>query len=92
MNTKNKKNSGFDNLKDLDMAVISGGANLKENFTSRNSNQKEERAAVVVKSLVIPAEFDKIIRDAKERRLIIGSLNSYIVEAMRKRMVEDGLL
>lgn len=91
MSTKNKKNSGLNNLKNLDMTEISGGANLRENFASRDYDQKEKRV-VVAKSLLIPAEFDKIIRGAKEKRLIIGSLNSYIVEAVRKRMIEDGLL
>ena len=73
------------------MQNISDGANLKENFSGRKSNQKPSNvvSGTVAKSLEIPAEFDKIIRAARAERKIIGSINAYIIEALRRRLVDD---
>jgi hypothetical protein len=94
MSTKQKKNSGFNNLRDLDIQNISDGANLKENFSSRKSdkNLSSEVNKTVIKSLEIPREFDSIIRDAKKNKKIIGSINAYIIEALRRRMVDENLI
>ena len=93
MASKNKKNSGFNNLRELDIVSISDGANLKENFVQKDTDQqsaKEEN--FVKKSLNIPSDFDYIIRAAKKERKIIGSINAYIIEALRRRMIEEGLI
>jgi len=93
MTSKNKKNSGFNNLRELDIVSISDGANLKENFVQKDIDQqsaKEEN--FVKKSLNIPSDFDYIIRTAKKERKIIGSINAYIIEALRRRMIEEGLI
>lgn len=94
MSSKQKKNSGFNNLRDLDIQNISEGANLKENFSGRKSNQNlsNEISKTVIKTLEIPGEFDRIIREAKKGQKIIGSINAYIIEALRRRMVDDNLI
>ena len=89
---KNKKNSGFNNLRELDIVSISDGANLKENFVQKNIDQPSKEENFVKKSLNIPSDFDYIIRAAKKERKIIGSINAYIIEALRRRMIEEGLI
>jgi hypothetical protein len=86
---KNKKNIGWNNLNNLDLDEITKNANLKEN---NKLEEKDGGNKSVKKSLIIPAEFDAIIRDAKQKKLIIGSINSYIIEALRIRLIKDGLL
>lgn len=91
--SKNKKNSGFSSLNELDIQNISNGASLKENFSSK-PDQKIKNAvnSTVIKSLEIPSEFDAIIRNAKKDKKIIGSINAYIIEALRRRMVDERLI
>ena len=91
--SKNKKNSGFANLNELSLQDISNGASLKENFSDK-SNQKSQNKAnsTVTKSLEIPTEFDAVIRAAKENKKIIGSINAYIIEALRRRMIDERLI
>lgn len=86
---KNKKNQGWNNLNSLDIDKITEGANLRENS---RLEVKEVKSEEIKKLLTIPREFDLIIREAKKDKIIIGSINSYIIEAVRLRLIKDGLL
>jgi hypothetical protein len=98
--TKNKRNAGLENLMNLDIKNLSSGASLKENLKEevKISNQVEPETkteadnSITVVALRLPTKFHKVIIKNKEDYTITGSINSYIIEAVRKRLIEEGLM
>jgi len=82
-----KKNNHLHNLDDLDLDSISSDASLsekKENNTPINEIKKLE--------LRLPKKFHSAIKDGIASYKITGSMNAYIVESVRRKLIEDDLL
>ena len=90
--TIKKRNAGMENLTNLGKAKegIMNGASVKQNIEDKSSTKRGRK--ITKRQLILPMEFNDILKTAKENRRIICSINTYIVEATKKRMIEDGLI
>lgn len=84
--SKRNNNSGIANLNDIDFDQISGGASLKE------ENLDVKDSGTIRTELRLPAKFHSILKRNIGDNNITGSMNSYFVEAVRRRMKEEGML
>lgn len=85
--SKNKRNQGIAALSNMDsLEEITKGANLKEEV---NKSEKQQFHNKLIK---IPDRMMKSLNQAKESSRIHASLNAYIIDAVREKMIKDELI
>jgi len=96
--SKGRKNTGLDNLKDLDIINISDDASLQESVQQNVENKSDSKSNLREKKfnkklqLRLPEDLHGIIIRAINENKATGSLNTFVVESVRRRLVEEGLL
>ena len=87
--TKNKVNQGIDALRGLDdLDNITKGANLKESRASTKTNNNIKHN----KLIQIPDLLMQNLNKAKQDGKIHYSINVFIIDAIREKMLKDGLI
>jgi hypothetical protein len=89
--SKNKRNPGIQNLNNLNVEEVAAKASFQNNKKEIKKTQAD-KVKLHQKQIYIPAFVMDALVGGKEDGKIVGSVSSFIVEATRRRLVEEGLL
>lgn len=89
ISTKKRKNPGFSQIDNIDITSLSEKASLKENKSGNEDNTEKEFVNFQCR---LPKKFHSIIKRGILDNKITGSLNSYVVEAVKKRLIKEGFI